>query len=257
MENTVLVHIGTGKTYCEFFPPLLESAKKFFSPHETLIFTDSNVDFGVTKQVHLDKPDESIGPQRYPNILAKRYNIISSEGKWLSQFENILYMDTDVVFVDYVKAEDVFVDGITVMTHPWPAVEGDKWKSPYESRPESAAYVDGTDYQTYYQGCVAGGRAFDFLKLAETIARNVDADEEKGIVAEWLDESYLNQYAYIHPPAKVLPSTFCYPRHFPKVDGIKAIHINAHSAGGVQKAPSKTRERTPAGTTRRPLRWRP
>src|ERR1019366_2477847 len=145
----------------KYFPALIESAKKFFTPHETLIFTDSHEDLGVTKQVACENSG-------YPKIILDRYRFMLSQKEWLSQFENILFLDTDVVFLSEMKKEEVFSDGITALDHPWPYDNIEPgWLPPYESRTESAAYVDKSKAKVYYQGCFVGGKSGSFLSMAE------------------------------------------------------------------------------------------
>jgi hypothetical protein len=81
--------------------------------------------------------------------------------------------------------------------------------------------------------------------MAETIVKCVDEDLQKGIVALWLDESHMNHYVALNPPAKVLPSTYCYPAHWPEIDGIKILHKNSHSDEEAQKILEQAREWKP------------
>jgi len=46
----------------------------------------------------------------------------------------------------------------------------------------------------YFQGCLSGGAASSYLKMAEEIKKMVDADLEKNINGKWWDESYMNKY---------------------------------------------------------------
>ena len=88
----------------------------------------------------------------------------------------------------------------------------------YDRNPNSTAYVPFGDGVNYYAGGFNGGSSKTFMKMAETISKNVLADEEKGIVAEWHDESHMNRYAIDNPPDNILPLAYCCPDWKDKLD---------------------------------------
>ncbi len=197
--NTALILIATGAQYHQYVRPLLESADKHFVPHETVLFTDSTEDFGVTKFWQRD-----LG---YPLATLTRYHIFLKQKAYLEKFDYIFYSDIDMLFVGNVGHE-IFADGITATLHAG-YVNNNLINAPLERNPQSAAYLVQTN--SYYCGGFNGGTRAAYFTMAENIRRDVEVDLHKGIVAVWHDESYLNKYLAVHPPAKILSPSYCYP----------------------------------------------
>lgn len=198
LVNTLLLLIATGESYHQYIRPLLASADEFFVPHETLLLTDCPNDFGV-HQVYKANAG-------YPETTLKRYHSFLEYGDFISQFDNCFYIDIDALFVKPVGAE-IFSDGITATLH-----HGYLHKpisSVIERNPQSAAYLPSAS--SYYCGGFNGGASATYLGMADAICAGIDADARKKIVAMWHDESHLNKYLAMHPPAKVLDSSYGYP----------------------------------------------
>ena len=201
--KTALLVISTGQSYWQYTKPLIESAKKFFVPHQVLLFTDSPENYGVC-QVH----QPNLG---FPETTLKRYHIFLTQKEWLRQFDYAFYIDVDAIFVDYVGSE-IFSGGITATLHH-------SQKAELESNPGSTAYLERTKY--YFCGGFNGGTTSAYLKMAESLSHNISMDESRGILAKWHDESHLNRYLADNPPARILPSTYCYPE--------PELHIQAYN----------------------------
>lgn len=197
--NTALVLIATGTEYQKYVRPLLASAQRFFVPHKAILFTDCATDYGVTSFPHRD-----LG---YPLATLSRYHTFLKQKEYLSQFDYIFYSDIDMLFVDEVGAE-IFSDGLTATQHAG-YVDRGHVNSPTERNPKSTAFLPRVDQ--YYCGGFNGGTSYSFLRMAETIRSNVNADLQNGIIAEWHDESHLNKYLAHNPPSVVLPPSYCYP----------------------------------------------
>jgi hypothetical protein len=191
---TALLLIATGPRYWQYIVPLIDSAKKFFVPHDVLLFTDSPGRYNSTS-VYLT-------PQGYPETTLKRYHTFLDHRDLWASYEHVFYVDIDAVFVDHVGPE-IFSDGITATRHH------NQKDNLLENRKESFAYLAKADQ--YYCGGFNGGRTPAYLEMAYSIAASVDKDEQKKITACWHDESHLNKYLSDYPPAKVLSSDYCYP----------------------------------------------
>lgn len=46
--------------------------------------------------------------------------------------------------------------------------------------------------------------------MCRRIKEWVDQDDDAGIVAKWLDESHLNKYFLLHPPARTLDQRYLF-----------------------------------------------
>jgi len=197
--KTALVLVATGVRYAAYADVLIESAKKFFIPHDVVLFTDSERDFDVTHKF-------DCLPLGFPDATLLRYHLFTTEEEILSSYEHIFYSDVDMRFVAPVDEDEILSNGITATMHPgYAGLPGTP-----ETRPESTAYV-GQPLRNYFCGGFNGGAAQAFLTMANDIRYSVDRDKEKGLVAVWHDESHLNRYLYDNPPAKILTPAFCYP----------------------------------------------
>ena len=197
--KTALVLIATGERYWRFADDFIASAKKFFIPHDVILFTDAERDFGVQYQFKCSS-------MVYPDATLLRYHLFLKEQELLRWYENIFYSDVDMRFIAPVTEEEILSDGITATQHPgYVGTPGTP-----ETNPESLAYV-GESLRNYFCGGFNGGAGPAYLRMAQNIRDSIDADKAKNITAVWFDESHLNRYLFRNPPAKILSPAFCYP----------------------------------------------
>lgn len=203
----ILVATG-GEKYMRFVKPLIDSLKKFFPPHDVILFTDSEESFDAIKI-----PQPNLG---WPRASLMRYHAMLLQRNLLSQYDQLFYMDADMRVCNPVAGEEIYAHngGLTAVIHPG-------YPSAFERRQESTAFVEGNP--PYYQGCFIGGDGIAFLKMCEVIAHNVDVDDSNGIVAVWIDESHLNRYLVDHPPVKVLSPAYCWPETY--LNHLKILHL--------------------------------
>jgi hypothetical protein len=194
--------VATRPRYWAFAEKFIASAKQYFIPHDIVIFTDRAERFNVAHQI----PHTPLG---YPDATLLRYHAVMDQRALLSQYDSLFYSDSDMLFVN-PASDEILSDGITATLHPGYYVNnraGDP-----EHRPESTACLHGN--QVYYCGGFNGGTSVAYLRMAETIMRNVDIDKSRGIVARWHDESHFQRYLADNPPAKVLTPAYCYPEGY-------------------------------------------
>lgn len=195
--KTALLVIATGERYHPYVWPLLRSTKQYFVEHEAIVWTDNPHLYGDTNTIS----KEALG---YPEETLRRYHTFLNYRALLNRYDQLFYCDVDMRFVAPV-GEEVFSDGITATEHPgYVGLHGDP-----EMRPHSTAYLPNP--RTYFCGGFIGGTTEAFLKMADTITKNIDTDKQNGILARWHDESHSNRYLYDNPPAKILPPSYCYP----------------------------------------------
>jgi|SRR6266478_3420714 len=214
--RTALLLLATGEKYQQYVEPLLESARKFFVPHDALIWTDN-------RQIGKAFYKQGLG---YPNETLYRYHTFLTQEGLLRSYDYLFYSDIDMRFVAPVIEEEIFSDGITATLHPGFAHERIDKKSgdfvptcgtPERANPISTAYIaKGTDNK-YFCGGFNGGTSETYLRMARVIKKNIDIDKENfgmGYSAKWHDESHLNRYLYDNQPAKILTPSFCYPEDY-------------------------------------------
>ncbi len=215
MKFAIILIATGGEKYLRYATPLIQSLFLFLPSHDVILFTDSKEPFDAIK-VH----QPSLG---WPRATLMRYHAMLKQRELLLQYEQVFYMDIDMRVCSKIDLGDIVSKGITAVIHPG-------YPGSFERRRESTAFVEGNP--PYYQGCFVGGDTRTFLEMCEVITKNIDADNDKGIVAVWHDESHLNRYLSEHPPAKVLPPSYCYPENYV----IKILH----RAKGNEDRPSVT-----------------
>ncbi len=200
-----LLVIATGK-YINFAQPLWSSVQKYFFSEgndkvSMFIFTDAaEVPKGTIRfyQRH----------EKFPAPTLYRYKWFLKQKKKLSKMDYLFYCDVDMKLVSPVGKE---ILGNRVATlHPGFFDKPRKVFS-YEKRKESTAFISSNQGDNYFCGGFNGGRAEEFLKMAEVISRNVNKDLQNGIIAEWHDESHLNRYLIDNKPDKILTPDYCFP----------------------------------------------
>lgn len=63
----------------------------------------------------------------------------------------------------------------------------------------------------YVAGGLNGGKQAAFLAMCETLANNIQRDQDNNIMAIWHDESHLNRYIATHSQYKLLDPSYLYP----------------------------------------------
>jgi len=195
-RNKILVlMIATGPECIVYIPPAIEALKKFFPPHDVLVFTDSEEPLDAIKVYH---PHTG-----WPQVTLRRFHATLSQRDSLLRYDHILFLDTDMLVCQPIVLEEIFGKGITAVVHPC-------FPDCFERRPESAACVVGDPI--YYQGCLVGGSTAEFITMCEAITKGIDTDDANGIMAVWFEESHMNRYLMEHPPAISLSPAYAYPR---------------------------------------------
>jgi GT2 family glycosyltransferase len=224
MNKTVLVLICTGEDYWKYLPQAVEGARKYF-PADILLFTDSPADYGVTKQVYLRH-------QGWPDVTLMRYHTMLSQREFISQYKHIYYLDVDMQIVRPIT-DEILADGIVVTTHPSYVEET---SGTPETDRRSTACLQASEVKQYVAGGFQGGSVRSFLKMAETISKNIDKDKEIDFIARWHDESHLNRYVVDNPPAKLLSKDYvCRPRDQNEKTNIITITKNRPDRPSVNK----------------------
>jgi histo-blood group ABO system transferase len=209
--NVGLLIMATGR-YIEFIEPLVASAKKHFcADHEVTYFVYTD---GV-----LPPMDNvvSIYQKRlgWPYDTMKRNYVYLKSQDAFKEMDYLFACDSDMLFVDTV-GEEIFGERVATISpgfasgSPFPRKRG-----AFETKPQSMAYVrddEGNDY--YFAGGFFGGTTKEFLKILEVTNANIDKDLEKGIIAEWHDESHWNRYCIDNPPTVILSPSYCYPENW-------------------------------------------
>ena len=197
--KTALLLIAAGSLYWDYASDCAASAKKYFVPHDVVLFTDHpSAESGFNYVV----PYFHLG---YPEATYRRYHAFHGVREILSQYDQVFFSDADMRWVARVEEDEIFSAGITATEHPgFVGQRGD-----HEKNPKSTAYCPNG--KQYFCGGFNGGDSKSFLQMAATIVERIDEDDRNGVQSVWVDESQMNRYLYENPPAKILTPSFCYP----------------------------------------------
>ena len=191
MSSTALVAVVGGETYERYAEQMFLSAREFFRPTEEMMFTIIRGDEG------------------WPNGTMMRYHHLLRE---LPNTDNVFMVDADMLFVAPIGDEVIPRYGMTATLHPG-YVGKPIFELPYETRPESAAFVPGGEGGSYYCGGFVGGKRLAMKVFAQHIMNIIDKDAAKGTHPCWHDESALNRVLASYPPEITLTPDYCYPEN--------------------------------------------
>jgi len=223
--KTALLLIATGAKYHKYVEPLLKSADEFFISHTPFLWTNSRTKF-VNQQFELED-------KGHPNTTLYRYHTFYRHADILLGYDQLFYCDIDMLFASPIDEVEIFSQGITATLHP--GFVSARWDrngdyistrgTPERNNRESMAYLPHKADNKYFCGGFNGGDARAYLAMADTIRQNIDRDKLNfGLeyAPIWHDESYLNNYLYYNPPARILTPSFCFPEDYDGGYGWKA-----------------------------------
>ena len=189
-ETTALCVVAGGATYHRYALALMASAREFFHPTEHVT-------------THIIE-----GEYGWPNGTMMRYHRLLEA---MPDADYVFLCDADMLMVAPVGAEILpSYEGLAATLHPG-YVRKPRAELPYETNPESAAWVAPDEGDAYYCGGFVGGTWRAMRGLANTIAGIIDLDVQRGITPRWHDESALNRCLAVEAPAVVLSPSYCHP----------------------------------------------
>lgn len=230
-SKAAILFIGTDR-YLEFFPNFYATLRRKFlprTPKTFFVFTD------LTQSPLLGAADDVVVVPvlhyPFPRVNLLKFRFILQAADLLREYPLIVYVDADTYADSTVSEEEFFCHD-----RPLFAVRHFRFqKKPpvpeaFELRSDSeAAVAEGDDLSTYWQASFWGGRREEFLAAVETLSRRTDRDLEKGIVAKWWDESFLNKYLIDHKPlVHTYPSGYSWPDSLPLPEhlSLKLLHLS-------------------------------
>jgi len=232
--NIGILFIGTGN-YINYFSNYYDNCEKYFLPNSNktyFCFTNADFEGEVPSNIKVVYTQH----ESWPNPTLKRFHTILNEKESYSELDYLIYLDADMLVNEEIVEDEILFDSDFIGVHH-PGFYKKKQVMPYERKKTSEAYVD-IQGEIYWQGCFWGGKVNAIIELCETLSRRVDKDLEKGIIAEWWDESHLNKF-YLENISRVktLQPEYAFPEvydtdqdrmiNYPNIDSNKRkiIHL--------------------------------
>lgn len=229
MSGIALVTICTGR-YSIFLDQFLASFReRFVTEHSRTFFV-----FG-------DSPSRSESDVRqiyqkklgWPYDTMMRFEMFNSVSNELSLHEYVFFLNVNMWCGTHVSAEEVLPDGgdgLVGVLHPG-YYQTPPDQLPYERRPESRLSIPIGSGGRYFQGCLIGGGARQFLDMSRVLADVISRDLACGIVPVWHDESAMNWYYYTRDVKALLPS-FAYPESWDLPFPRRIVQLDKSKFGG-------------------------
>lgn len=213
MKKTVaILYICTGK-YVAFWEEFYKSFEEKFLENyqkEYYVFTDSAEIYGEKENSFIHRIfQENLG---WPGNTLFRFQMFQSVIPQLRQAEYIFFMNANVVCLKKVTGEMILPGEkeLVVVQHPG-YFNKQLYEYDYENRKESKACIPFGEGTVYVCGGINGGKSDSYIELIETLAKNIEDDYKRGIIAKWHDESHLNRYIWKREDYRLLSPAFCYP----------------------------------------------
>jgi hypothetical protein len=226
-----ILYICTGK-YSIFWDDFYKSSEQFLLPDHCkhyFLFTDSNE---ITSKDRIHKIYQS--KRGFPLDSLLRFEMFMTITEELKSYDYVFFFNSNILFVSNVGNEilpDDSHEGIAGFLHPGYYNKKVFW-FPYEKRKKSTAYISPkTEKLKYFMGAANGGRSKDYLKLIETCYKNTKSDWQKGIIANYHDESHLNRYVAGKQILELSPA-YLYPEDSKLKFDPKILIINKAKHGG-------------------------
>lgn len=217
-----ILYICTGN-YQTFWKSFHRTAEKYFllGRHEIhyFVFTDSQeITSKKSSRVHTFYQE----PLPWPLITLYRFKIFQTARDQLEKMDALYFFNANMIFFDSI-GDEILPDEdkpLVFLRHPlMDSKERDQFT--YDRNPECLAYIPYGQGNNYFMGALNGGTREAYLSMIDQLQDRIAADEKRGIIALWHDESHLNWYAFNHPDKiKPLDPSFGYPEgrnlSFPK-----------------------------------------
>lgn len=214
-EGRLGVFVIATKNYVDYAKSLIRSASQLVRAGTVVAFkllTDSP-DSGIEAELSAGAVEVSvvaIPSLGWPEATLLRFGLIrGAMGR--SAADVLVYMDADMEFVAPFGIRDFtepFADTdarIALVAHPGYFNRNHLYRAliqtpcgPWETRPQSAAFVPILKRRTYVCGGLYWGETDAFSKMIEDLSHSVETDLSKGLRAKHNDESHLNRWLVEH-----------------------------------------------------------
>lgn len=211
--SVAILYIATGR-YTVFWDYFYQSAEKYLLPDcdkHYILFTDSD---SLINSINNSKSNVTVVKQEalsWPYIALLRYEIFLNSRELIEPYDYAFFFNGNTEFLQTVTQQDLLPlnpeENLTFYLQPH-VFHHHRNKYPYDRNPKSKAYIPYNQGKYYFAGGVLGGKTYALLELCEVLGNRTRIDLDKGIIALWHDESYLNKYALGRSDIKILPPYF-------------------------------------------------
>lgn len=195
--------VATGK-YDIYVKNLIESIEKYVLNNNNkhyYIFTDKEIVLDI-KNYSLIKIEHK--PFPYPTLY--RFHFFMDAIESIKE-DQLIYIDADTLITNPIGTE--ILTPRTITQHCGYLNR----KGTFETRTNSACYVNPEDAKNYFGGGFYSFSRKEFIGMSIFCKEAIDRDEANGIMPIWHDESALNKYMTLVEPTRVLSPSYHYPEN--------------------------------------------
>jgi hypothetical protein len=241
--------------YLDYWKAMVQSANSVSNPEDAVtffVFTDNpkEAESFAQKLKNVRVRTFEIEPYRWPEATLLRYQIFETNIRELDT-DILMHLDADMFIASNpwprIKAS-LLENEICLVKHPgfWRPKGIEKLflyaSNPlmlyrdmrlmivknglgsWESNENSKAFVKRGLRTNYYCGGTWYGQNQSISKLLNGLAKQVNEDLEKGVIADWHDESHINKWSTENVHASENPE-LCYDGTYPQLKRLKPIII--------------------------------
>jgi len=184
--------------------------KKYFLPNHSIeyfVFTDGKLD-NIDENVHIIH-QKKLG---WPHDTLMRFHMFSSAKNLLCKCDYLFFINANLIINVPIDEQILpMEENYMGVLHPG-FFNKRRSRFTYETRRQSTAFIPFFKGKHYFMGGFNGGKAEYFIKMSETLMKNIEQDLKNGIIAIWHDESHLNRYFWEHrKEVKILNPEYGYP----------------------------------------------
>lgn len=228
-----IIYIVTG-IYVDFWNDFYQSCEQFFcydAEKGYEVFTDSE---DLLSQKYKNVRFHKIEDQGWvKNVSYKSYYICGIK-ELLGMYDYIFYLNGNYKALAPIHSSEILpceADGwITALSFShYLSIPTDEYA--YDRNMNSNAFIPFDLGERYYQSGFYGGRTSEFVLLSEILKKETQIDLDKGVIARFHDESYLNRFLVGKSP-KIINERIAYHNFWNSCMSYKGIFLNKEQCLG-------------------------
>lgn len=211
--KVAMLNISIGN-YDIFWKDFYLTSKEKFLPNSEkhyFVFTDNDelygYDFDDITLIH----QQNLG---WPFNTMKRFAMFKRIIDRLEQFDYVFFVNGNALFLEELN-ENFINQEKNLITIVHPGLYGRSVDDmPYERNIESKAYIPKGKGKYYVQGAFIGGKSDAFISMIKKLDKDTTVDLDKGIIAIWHDESFLNRYILERTDVQIMGRQYLYYQEY-------------------------------------------
>lgn len=200
-----IIYIVTG-SYCKFWNIFYESIECYFcidADKGYEVFTDSSELLALK---YSNVSFHSITDKGWIENVSSKSQCICDIKDCLLKYDYLFYLNGNYKVFSEIRSEEILPtssDGWLVVLSYQHYKDMSPDEYPYDRNPACYAYIPYGQGEFYYQGGFYGGRTKEMLLMADCCKNQIREDLDRGIVARFHDESYINKYLLKRSPKRL------------------------------------------------------